>query len=206
MPPEYARLPLEVVDGLQLDASYREVLQPGAILSGENGQEYTLPRWFFRVESAQQANEVMLSPHFHLREFLDTDFREAPLLKEYPKYVPLAVTLTASVLELFRRKVGTLIRIAANGGYRSPAHALNSGLTTHCWGTAVNLLKVGSRRLDNAANHEKYAQVLQSLAPGAWVRPHGFELGNCFDQMHIDLGFTVVTPRQSHRGENHTDE
>ena len=36
----------------------------------------------------------------------------------------------------------------ANGGYRSPGHALTVHATPHAWGTAVNIFKIGDTMLD----------------------------------------------------------
>lgn len=194
MPHDRNALELKVVDGLELDAAYRELLRPGEVVRDARGTELTLPRYFYEVESWSVADETRLSPHFYLREFLECDYREPALLRGYPRYIPLAVTLTATALELLRRKVGTLVRIATNGGYRSPSHAINRGLSPHCWGTAANIYKVGNRLLDSAEKHERYSNILQTLSPGVNVRPWGQTPGTVFDQMHIDLGYTVMTP------------
>ena len=195
MPVESQNIALPVVDGLELDAACREVLRPGELITGADGAERMLPRWFYRIDSPEVA-ETRLAPHFFVREFLETDFREAGLLRQYPKYLPMAVTLTATALELFRRKVGTFVRIAANGGYRSPLHGLNGPLSPHCWGTAVNIYKIGNRLMDSPANIDRYSAIIRDLLPGVWVRPHGNTRGTTFDQLHIDLGFTTVAPRK----------
>jgi hypothetical protein len=52
------------------------------------------------------------------------DVREVEAMRTFPRYVPCAVALLATALEVFRAEVGTFVHIAANGGYRSPGHAL----------------------------------------------------------------------------------
>ena len=84
-----------------------------------------------------------LTPNFGLWEFIDVDVREAEPLRRFPRYVPCAVTLLARALERFRDHVGTFVHVAANGGYRSPAHALTAHASPHCWGTAANIYRIG---------------------------------------------------------------
>ena len=186
---------LEIVDGLKLNAVYQDILQPGKILTDINGREYTLPRYFFKVDSLDIAKTTKLSSHFYMSEFLKTDFKEEKLLRIYPKCIPIGVTLIASALELFRRNVGKIVLIATNGGYRSPKHLMNNGITTHSWGTAVNIYKIGNKLLDNQSIIEEYSEKMKDVLPGIWVRPYGTNEGTSFDQLHIDLGFTSVTPK-----------
>ncbi|MEN8194361.1 MAG: hypothetical protein ABFS12_16185 [Bacteroidota bacterium] len=190
-------IPLEIIDGLKLDIKYREILQPNESVTGSDGIEYTLPRFFYKIDSYETARQIKLSPHFYMSEFLRTDFKEEELLREYPKYIPISVTLIASALELFRKKVGTVVLIATNGGYRSPKHSLNNGISPHCWGTAANIYKIGSKHLDNQSTIEKYSEMMKDVLPGVWIRPYGTKPGTSFDQLHIDLGFTTVFPKQN---------
>lgn len=194
MPFALQHIDLEIVDGLQLDEAYREILKPGESVTGPNSLELTLPRYFYAVDSNETAKNTRLSTHFSLYEFLETDFKEAGLLQGYPKYVPIAITQTATALELFRRRVGSIVRIATNGGYRSPQHALNSYMSPHCWGTAVNIYKIGNRYLDSQDRIEKYSELMGDVLPGAWTRPYGTEPGTVFDHLHFDLGYMTVSP------------
>lgn len=194
MPVDKQNIPLQIVDGLQLGARYREILRPGETVTVSNGMEHALPQYFYEVDSYETAKNTRLAAHFSMHEFLETDYKEADILQSYPKYVPVSITLTAAILELFRKKVGTFVRIATNGGYRSPQHALNSYMSPHCWGTAVNIYKIGSQHLDSKARIEKYSAMIGNVLPGVWVRSYGTEPGTVFDQLHMDLGYTTVSP------------
>lgn len=190
-----ADAPLKVVDGLALDASLRLALRPGETLRCRDGRARRLPRWFYEIGSWEEALETPLSPNFEVWEFLNVDVREAELLRtRWPRYVPCAVSLLAAHLELFRMEVGTYVHVAANGGYRSPAHALSTHASTHCWGTAVNLYRVGDDWLDDERTIRKYQRTLRKLLPGAFVRPYGSAVAQADDHLHLDLGWTVVTP------------
>ena len=122
------------------------------------------------------------------------DDKEVKLLRNYPKYIPIGVSLIAAVLSLFRRQIRSSVRIAANGGYRSPGHAINTYMSPHCWGTAVNIYKIGNNFIDNRENMEKYSRLLAETIPGVWIRPYGTTVGTTFDQLHIDVGYTNVFP------------
>ena len=140
---------------------------------------------------------MQITPHFALWEFLDVDVREAEVIRTFPRYVPCAVTLLAGFLELFRLEVGTFVHIAANGGYRSPAHALNRYATAHAWGTAANIYRIGDDWLDDQSTIEKYARLARRVLPGIWSRPYGSGAGFADDHLHLDLGFTTVVPHQA---------
>ena len=188
-------IPLKIIDGTELPERYREVLRPGEVLTDTSGTAYTLPRYFYEIDSEDTANSVKLAQHFYVREFIQTDFKEDRLLQAYPKYIPLAIAYTASLLELFRKKVSSIVRIAANGGYRSPRHQTNNGITPHSWGTAVNIYKIGSNFVDSESSMEKYHQIVHEVLPGVWVRPYGKTPGHVYDQIHLDLGYTTVFPK-----------
>ena len=194
MPSDKQNIPLKIVDGLQLGASYQEILKPGETVIASNGMKHALPQYFYEVDSYETAKNTRLSVHFSMHEFLETDFKEVDLLQDYPKYIPISITLTVAVLELFRKRVGTFIRIATNGGYRSPQHALNSYMSPHCWGTAVNIYRIGNQHLDSQDRIEKYSEMIRNVLPAVWVRPYGTEPGTVFDQLHIELGYTTVSP------------
>ena len=132
-------LPLRIVDADTLSPEHRALLKPGQAIVLPNGREAVRPRYFYEVDSRQTAREVELAPHFGLWEFLDVDVREAPPLRTFPRYVPCAVGVLAVHLELFRIQAGVPVRIAANGGYRSPSAEGADPASPHTWGTAVNI-------------------------------------------------------------------
>src|SRR5258708_19694925 len=123
---------LTAIDGRRLSKEYRDVLAPGGVRCDADGIEHRLPRFFYEIPSWDYAMGVRLTPNFGLWELVQTDVREAPALQSFPRYVPCALPLLAFALEQFRIAVGTFVHIAANGGYRSPAHNFSSGVpTTH---------------------------------------------------------------------------
>jgi hypothetical protein len=69
----------------------------------------TLPRQFLRIDSWDLALDTPLTPHFMAWELISVDVREAPPLRSFPRYVPCALLLLASALELFRLEVGTYV-------------------------------------------------------------------------------------------------
>ena len=194
---EYRSLPLRIVDGLELADKYRQVLRPAALVADRQGRLRRLPRFFYEIDSRQTASETDLAAHFALSEFIEVDVREAAALRAFPRYVPCAVTLLAAQLELFRLQVGVPVRIAANGGYRSPGHTLSTHTSTHAWGTAVNIYKIGDELLDEQEKIERYAGIATKLLPGIWSRPYGHNLGYADDHLHLDLGYVTVTPRDA---------
>ena len=97
--------------------------------------------------------------------------------------------------ERFREAAGTFVHIAANGGYRSPRHALSGNATPHSWGMAVNIYRIGDMYLDNREAIERYATIARQELPGAWTRPFGSHRGQTDDHLHLDFGFVVSTPR-----------
>jgi hypothetical protein len=186
--------PLPHVEGSELPEAYRAVLRPGEGLLDRRGSRRTLPRHFLRIDSWQQALETPLTPHFMAWELIGVDVREAPPCRSFPRYVPCAVLLLASALELFRLEVGTYVHVAANGGYRSPGHALTRHASRHCWGTAANIYRVGDTFLDSRQEIEKYAAVARRVVPGVWIRPFGLIEGEADDHLHIDIGYTTCEP------------
>lgn len=187
-------LPLPLVLAGDLPAEVRQVLRPGDALQDRAGAAHVLPSSFLRVDSWSQALETVLTPHFKLWELIGVDVREAPRLRSFPRYVPCALVLLAAGLELFRLEVGTVVHIAANGGYRSPGHALSRHASRHCWGTAANIYRIGDTYLDSREEIEKYAAIARRVIPGAWVRPFGLEDGAADDHLHVDIGYTVFDP------------
>ena len=183
---------LAVVDGLTLSEQHRALLRPGEGVDDERGHIHRLPRFFYSVTSWADAKQVDVAEHFKLAELMLVDCREAdPLLREFPHYVPCAVTLLAGYLEGLRRAVSAPVYVSANGGYRSPAHRRNLVKSTHCWATAADVYRVGDTYLDTEKSIARYANIAESLGVQVWVKP--YERGD--DHLHIDLGYVTVTPR-----------
>ena len=188
---------LRPIDGLRLAEDYRALLRPGESETGANGNVRRLPRFFYEIGSWKEAHEVRLAPHFTLAELMLVDCREARLLlSQFPHYVPCAILLLARFLEDFRREVDAPIFISANGGYRSPAHQIGGARSIHAWGTAANIYRVGDTFLNDVKSIRRYGGIAASLSPAVFVRPFGSERGQTDDHLHIDLGFTNLTPRE----------
>jgi hypothetical protein len=183
------------IDGRRLAKEYRDALSPGGLRCDADGIQHRLPRFFYEIPSWDFAMAVRLTPNFGLWELVQTDVREAAILQSFPRYVPCALPLLAFALEQFRAATGKFVHIAANGGYRSPAHELCcSTATAHCWGTAVNIYRIGDSMIDNADAHEKYAAIARDSIPGVHVRPFGAGRGEADDHLHLDLGYVVTVP------------
>lgn len=193
---------LRVVDALTLDPDRRALLRPGEPVADARGRQHALPRFFFEVESWMQAKATPLAPHFTLAELTVVDCRETPLLLEkVPHYVPCAVVVLARYLEAFRARVEAPIFIAANGGYRSPAHALSQPPGPHCWGAAANIYRIGDRWLDERDSIEKYARIAESVAREFFPKPFGAGPGETDDHLHLDLGYLTLVPRDCDEGQ-----
>lgn len=190
-------LPLPVVDGLELDREHRTLLRADEVLADADGKYRRLPRFFYEVDSWQTAQQTQLAADFALWEFLTVDVRESELQRTFPRYIPCAVTALAAHLQVFRETVGTFVHIAANGGYRSPSHQLTTHASTHCWGTAVNIYRVGDDWLDTQEKIERYARIARKSLPGWWVRPYGSQKGYADDHIHLDLGYLLLVPREA---------
>jgi len=190
-------LALAVIDGLTLDDERRAALRPGEMMPDPEGHERRLPRFFYRVDSWDQALETQLTPHFGLWELIDVDFREAVAARTYPRYVPCAITLLAAHLEIFRVHVGAPVRVAANGGYRSPGHAHSTTPSPHSWGVAADIYRIGGDLMDSKERIERYIETARTVLPGIWTRPFGEGPGFAFDHVHIDLGFVEVQPHET---------
>lgn len=193
-------VPLPLAHPGDLPEEVRQVLRPGERLQDRSGVARVLPASFLRVDSWNQALATPLTPHFTLSEFMGVDVREAPVVRAFPRYVPCAIVLLATALELFRLEVGTYVHVAANGGYRSPGHALSRHASRHCWGTAANIYRIGDTYLDSREEIEKYAAIARRVIPGVWVRPFGQEDGQADDHLHIDIGYTVFDPVDARDG------
>jgi len=188
---------LRAIDGLDLPDEYRALLRPGEVETDVQGNVHRLPRFFYEISTWQEAHQIRLAPHFTLAELMLVDCREARLLlTQFPHYVPCATVLLARFLEDFRREVGAPVFISANGCYRSPAHQIGGAKSIHAWGTAANIYRVGETFLSEVKAVERYRAIAASLGPAVFVRPFGPEQGQTDDHLHIDLGFTSLTPRE----------
>lgn len=186
---------LRVVDATRLPRIYRDVLRPGELMHDREGRARRLPRWFFEVPSWEAALETDLAPHFKVWEFLNVDVREHEVQRlRWPRYLPLGVSMLAAALEMLRAHVGTYVHVAANGGYRSPAHRLTHHASTHLWGTGVNLYRIGDDWLDDEKTINKYSRMARGLSPGIFALPYGHGVGETDDQLHLDLGYVAVVP------------
>jgi len=134
---------MNAIDGLTLSPEHRSALRAGEAVTDENGSIHHLPRFFFEVPSWEEARTLRVATHFTLSELIIVDSREAELLlRTFPHYVPCAILALARYLEDFRREVDAPVFVGANGGYRSPAHRANRGLSLHNWGTAADIYRV----------------------------------------------------------------
>ena len=188
-------LPLRVVDVRTLAPDYRRLLAPDEPVTGPDGHVLRRPRYFYEIDSWNTARRVQLTEHFGLWEFVEVDVREAAALRTYPRYIPCAVSVLAVHLELFRLAVGAPVRIAANGGYRSPAHEASDPTSPHAWGTAVNVYRIGGDDMTERGTVERYTDTAHRVLPGCWCRPFGPHRGQTIDHLHIDLGYLVSAPR-----------
>jgi len=190
-------LSLRLVDATTLSDPVREALRPGQFMRDSEGRARRLPRYFYEVPSWQAALDTELTPHFGLWELLDVDFREAEAARQFPRYVPCAIVLLATHLEVLREKVGTVVRIAANGGYRSPSHAHSKAASPHCWGTAANIYRIGDEMMDSQERIDRYSRLARDVLPGIWSRPFGAGPGSAFDHVHLDLVYATVVPHDA---------
>ncbi|HEV8242111.1 MAG TPA: hypothetical protein VGS57_22285 [Thermoanaerobaculia bacterium] len=191
------RFPLRIVDGRRLAEPYRQALKPGALLVDEEGRGRRLPRFFYEVDSWLTAKELELAPNFELHEFIQTDVREAEVLRGFPRYVPCALVLLAGALSIFRDKVGAMVHVAANGGYRSPQHERSHAASTHCWGTAANVYQIGDELLDSPEKIEKFREIALLSLPYVNVHAYGHGPGFTDDHLHLDVGYVTVVPREA---------
>lgn len=187
-------LGLRIVGPKDLGRSARDHLRPGEHLQDRGGVKRRLPSYFFEIPSWEAALDIKMAPHFGLWELIDVDLREAEAVRLFPRYVPCALGVLAAHLELLRNEVGRVVRIAANGGYRSPSHQFSRVASPHTWATAANIYRVGDDLLNSREKIEKYIEIVRRVMPTAWIRPFGDEPGYAFDHLHIDLGFLQVEP------------
>ena len=184
---------LRAVDGLTLSAEHRAALRPGEAVTDANEKVHHLPRFFFEVPTWEEAHSLRVASHFALSELITVDSREAELLLQtFPHYVPCAILALARYLEDFRRQVDAPVFVSANGGYRSPAHRINRGLTLHNWGTAADIYRVGDTYLNDEKSIVRYGEIAASL--GAEVHARAYKAGD--DHLQVDLGYLTIVPRE----------
>jgi len=194
VPVSVSDLALPVVDGHCLPGEYRALLRPGELVRARDGQLHRLPRFFYQIDSWAQALDVQITPHFALWEFVDVDVREAAPLRVFPRYVPCGVILLAASLEMFRFTIGAPVKIAANGGYRSPSHAVSDAGSPHCWAAAADIFAIGSDFLDSEERIERFSAVARAALPFSTVRPYGLRPGATDDHLHVDIGYATLVP------------
>ena len=186
---------LKVVDAYDLDDELRIILQPGERMRDKHGRQHRLPRYFYEIESEQQARDTYLTSNFCVFEFLQVDLKEHERMQRYPRYIPCAVRPLAFYLQRLRDSVGS-VHIAVNGGYRSPAHRLAEAATPHMWGTAADVFRIGSAYLLDQETIEKYVRIAEDIAEELWAMPYGHEPGMADDHLHLDLGYLSYIPRE----------
>lgn len=183
---------MKIVDGLELDDELRALLRPDELVKARDGCMHRLPRFFYEVESWEQAKETQLAPHFTLAELMTVDCREARrLLGQWPHYVPCAVSVLARYLEVFREKAGSFVFVSANGGYRSPSHARSETPDSHCWGAAADLYRVGDSWLNDPGSIAKFGQIAKDTCAEIFIKPDGAT----DDHLHFDLGYLRWVPQ-----------
>lgn len=188
--------PLKAVDGLTLPADVRGLLRPGEAMTDAGGRTHFLPRFFYEIETWEQAKEQPLAANFTFAELMTVDCREADvLLNTFPHYVPCAVAVLGCFLQSFRERVGAPVFIATNGGYRSPAHAHSRHASPHMWAAAANIYRIGDTFLDDEKSIGKYARIAESLAPGVFAKPFGHGPDESDDHLHLDIGHVICVPR-----------
>ena len=188
--------PLPIIDGLTLPEEHRALIRPGELLADHAGRLHRLPRFFYRLDSWEQAKTTKLTVHFTLAELMAVDCREADLLfRTFPHYVPCAISVLARYLQEFRTRVDAPVSVSVNGGYRSPAHALSQVGSPHLWGTAADIFRIGTHYLDSQKTLERYARIAESIGQEVFVKPFGPGPGETDDHLHLDLGFLTVSPR-----------
>jgi hypothetical protein len=192
-----SHLSLPIVDAIELGAPYRSLLMPGALVRDSHARTRRLPRFFYAVDSWAVALETHVTPHFALWEFMDVDLYEPAPLRRFPRYVPCAVTTLAAHLEVLRDYIGVTVHIAANGGYRSPSHGRSTPGSTHAWGAAANIYRIGDEYLDERDKIEKYAALATGILPALRTRPFGTGPGCVDDHLHLDLGYVTAVPTEA---------
>ena len=190
---------LKVVDAFDLDAELRSLLRPGRDgREDKQGRQHRLPRYFYEVPSHEAATDIRLTPHFGLNEFLLVDLKEAPRLRNYPRYVPCAVRVLAFYLERLREAVGDA---AAHRGQRrlslARAQALRRRDARTCGArpsTSTAWAPIVLR--DQDADRDVQPRGRGRCPTTVYVMPYGHEIGKADDHIHLDLGYVTVVPRE----------
>jgi hypothetical protein len=172
------------------------LLRPGARAKDRHGRTHALPRFFLEIASWEEAKKRQVTPHFTYAELLVVDCRESDtLLNTFPHYIPCAVRFLAQYLERFRAAVEAPVFIATNGGYRSPSHRYHAETaSTHCWGCAADIYRVGDVYLDDEKSIERYRRIAEGLGEEVHTKPYGHGPEETDDHLHIDLGYVTLTP------------
>ena len=169
------------------------LLRPGEVVADALRRQHTLPR-FLRDQIVGAGQSHALAPHF-IAELITVDCREARCCSKSFRTTCRArfrsSALSGSVSPA-RRCAGF---IAANGGYRSPAHAFCQPPDPHAWATAANIYRVGDHWLDDREAIEKYARLAEAVAPEFFAKPFGFGPDETDDHLHLDLGYVTFVPR-----------
>jgi hypothetical protein len=188
---------LKVVDAFDLDDELRTVLRPGEMVKDAQQRRHRLPRYFYEIPSHEFAVKTYLTAHFGLNEFILVDLKEHPRLQHWPRYLPCAVRTLAFYLEHFRAAAGASVHVAVNGGYRSPAHRMSFDASTHMWGTAADIYRIGSAILKTKDAIEKYNAIAEDLSDDINALPYGHSTGTAADDhLHFDLGYLINIPRE----------
>jgi hypothetical protein len=187
---------LKIVDAFDLPETIRFLLRPGEMVKDAEGRRHRLPRYFYEIPSYEEAMAIRLTGNFRLNEFIRVDLREAEPLREYPRYIPCAVRITAFYLQRIRDEIGSTLHISVNGGYRSPSHERNHPASPHMWGTAVDIYRVGTSLLQSEEQINKYGQLAERAADEMTAFPYGQEPGSTDDHLHLDLGYLFLIPRE----------
>ena len=120
---------------------------------------HRLPRFFYEVDSWQTARHAAVRA-LHALEFMTLDVREAAGAAHLPALRPVRGHAAGRAPRALPRSGRDLVHIAANGGYRTPAHGLSRYASPHCWGTAANIYRIGDDLLDSQERIERYAKVV----------------------------------------------
>jgi hypothetical protein len=190
-------LGLRIVSAEDVEERVRDCLRPGEVQLDWGGVARRLPSVFYEIPSWDAALDTQLTRNFGLWELIDVDVREAEPMRLFPRYVPCAITVLAAHLQIFRDVVGKVVRVAANGGYRSPAHRLSRVASPHIWASAANIYRVGEEWLETAERIETYMEIARREVVGSWTRPYGLRPGYAFDHLHIDIGYVTVEPHST---------
>jgi len=194
--------PLKVADGMDLSPQMRALLRPGERAKDRRGRTHMLPRFFLEIGSWEQAKKRPVTANFSFAELLMVDCREADtLLNTFPHYVPCAVQVLAQYLERFREKAEAPVFIAANGGYRSPAHRAHAeAVSPHCWACAADIYRVGDVYLDDEKSIERYRRMAEGLGQEVRTKPYGHGTQETDDHLHIEIGYVTLAPGNCDEG------